>query len=170
MDENYDFSGYATRNDLRCSDGRTIRKDAFKANDGESVPLVWNHNHSGPDNVLGHAVLENRSDGVYAYGYFNDTESGELAKTLVKHGDIRAMSIYANQLRQNGGDVLNGAIREVSLVYAGANPGAYIENVITHGEDSPDEAIIYTGENFTLYHADEKEEESMDDKTVEDVL
>ena len=118
----YDFSGWATRNDLLCADGRTIRKNAFKHCDGATVPLVWNHQHNDPDNILGHAVLENREDGVYAYGEFNDSEAGRQAKELVKHGDVRSLSIYANKLEQNGGAVLNGKIREDSLVLAGANP------------------------------------------------
>lgn len=149
----YDFSGWATRNDLKCSDGRVIRRDAFKINDGKTVPLVWNHQHNESMNVLGHALLDNRDEGVYAYCKFNDTESGKNAKLLVEHGDISALSIYANRLQQKGPDVLHGEIREVSLVLAGANPGAFIDSVIKHGEESDDEAIIYTGENLTLYHA-----------------
>ena len=161
--DNYDFSGWATRNDLRCSDGRIIRKDAFKHNDGMTVPLVWNHDHSDPTRVIGHALLENRDEGVYAYGSFNSTDLGQRAKIYVEHGDITAMSIYANQLQQQGPNVMHGSIREVSLVLAGANPGAYIENVIKHG-DEPDseEARIYTGMEIELYHADtsmKKEEE-----------
>ena len=150
----FDFSGWATKNDLRCSDGRTIRKDAFKENDGKTVPLVWNHQHNDPNNILGHAQLENREEGVYAYCVFNDTESGQLAKNLVKHGDVCALSIYANQLKQNGGNVLHGAIREVSLVLAGANPGAFIDSVIAHGETSEEEAVIFTGEDIEISHAD----------------
>lgn len=150
---NYDFSGWATRNDLRCSDGRTIRKDAFKNNDGKKVPLVWNHQHNDPLNVLGHALLENRDEGVYAYCTFNDTEAGRNAKQLVEHGDVNALSIYANQLKQQGSNVLHGAIREVSLVLAGANPGAYIDSIMQHGEESDDEAVIYSGEELTLSHA-----------------
>ena len=150
----FDFSGYATKNNLRCSDGRTIRKNAFKDNDGQTVPLVWQHVHSDPSNVLGHALLENREDGVYAYCKFNDTDAGKNAKALVQHGDITALSIYANQLKQKGSDVLHGAIREVSLVMAGANPGALIDNLsIAHADgtytDSEDEAVIYTGLNFS---------------------
>ena len=161
--DNYDFSGWATRNDLRCSDGRIIRKDAFKHNDGMTVPLVWNHDHTDPTRVIGHALLENRDEGVYAYGSFNSTDLGQRAKIYVEHGDITAMSIYANQLQQQGPNVMHGSIREVSLVLAGANPGAYIENVIKHG-DEPDseEARIYTGMEIELYHADtsmKKEEE-----------
>lgn len=131
-----DFSGWATRNDLKCSDGRVIRRDAFKHNDGVKVPLVWNHQHNDPRNVLGHAWLENRDEGVYAYCFFNDSESGEIARTLVKHGDICALSIYANQLQQNGPNVLHGTIREVSLVHAGANPGAFIGRCRNSRSDS----------------------------------
>jgi len=160
----YDFSGWATRNNLKCSDGRIIMKDAFKHNDGQTVPLVWNHQHNDPHNVLGHALLENRDEGVYAYCKFNETESGKNAKLLVEHGDVTALSIYANQLKQQGPHVLHGTIREVSLVLAGANPEAFIDNVIRHGEYSDEEAIIYTGENISIYHADEKKEE---EKTVE---
>ena len=149
----YDFSGWATRNNIRCSDGRTILKDAFKHNDGQTVPLVWNHDHNDPLNVLGHALLENRDEGVYAYCTFNDTDAGRNAKALVEHGDVTALSIYANQLKQQGPNVLHGAIREVSLVLAGANPGAFIDSIIRHGEESDEEAIIYTGENLVLEHA-----------------
>ena len=152
MRGNYDFSGWATKNDLRCSDGRTIRKDAFKSNDGQTVPLVWNHDHNDPMNVLGHALLENRNEGVYAYCTFNDTAAGNNARQLVQHGDVTALSIYANQLKQYGGDVVHGAIREVSLVLAGANPGAFIDAVLEHGELSEDSAIIYTGEDLVLSH------------------
>lgn len=152
----YDFSGWATRNNIRCSDGRTILKDAFKDCDGKRVPLVWNHRHDDNFNVLGHAILENRDEGVYAYCAFNDTESGRNAKLLVEHGDVSALSIFANQLRQKGLNVLHGAIREVSLVLAGANPGAFIDSVIQHGEESDEEAIIYTGEDISLSHADEE--------------
>lgn len=148
--EKYDFSGWATRNDLKCSDGRTIRKDAFAHNDGQTVPLVWNHEHNNPLNVLGHALLENRNEGVYAYCTFNDTESGQAAKQLVRHGDVSSLSIYANQLKQQGGNVLHGLIREVSLVLAGANPGAYIDSIIRHGEESDEEAVIFTGENVEV--------------------
>lgn len=149
-----DFSGWATRNDLKCSDGRVIRHNAFKENDGIQVPLVWNHQHNDPRNVLGHAWLENREEGVYTYGFFNDTESGEIGKALVKHGDIKALSIYANQLRQNGSDVIHGCICEVSLVHKGANPGAFIDSMLAHGENSDEEAIIYTGLPLILSHAD----------------
>lgn len=167
----FDFSGWATRNDLRCSDGRIIMKDAFKDNNGQKVPLVWNHQHNEPSNVLGHALLENRDEGVYAYCNFNDTESGAIAKALVQHGDIVALSIYANQLRQNGTNVVHGMIREVSLVHAGANPGAFIDAVMVHGEEADGEAIIYTGEELALSHAEEetkkeekKETEMADEK------
>lgn len=152
----FDFSGWATRNNLKCSDGRTILKDAFKHNDGQTVPLVWNHQHNDPLNVLGHALLENREEGVYAYCTFNDTEAGRNAKLLVEHGDVNQLSIYANQLKQQGGNVLHGAIREVSLVLAGANPGAFIDSIIRHGEESDEEAVIYTGEDITLAHAEEE--------------
>ena len=159
-----DFSGWATRNDLKCSDGRVIRRDAFKHDDGIKVPLVWNHQHNDPRNVLGHAWLENRPEGVYTYGFFNDSESGEIGKILVKHGDICALSIYANQLQQRGCDVLHGEIREVSLVHAGANPGAFIDSMLKHGEDSDDEAIIYTGMPLYLSHSDaDKQEDKADD-------
>ena len=133
----FDFSGYATKNDLKCSDGRTILRDAFKHQDGQRVPLVWQHMHNDPTNVLGHAILENREDGVYCYGKFNDTVAGREAKELVAHGDITSLSIYANQLKEQAKRVVHGAIREVSLVLSGANPGAVIENVaIAHGDGS----------------------------------
>ena len=172
--EKFDFSGWATKANLKCSDGRTIMKDAFRDNDGNTVPLVWNHQHNDPLNVLGHALLENRNEGVYAYCKFNDTESGQNAKLLVEHGDVSALSIYANQLKQQGGNVLHGSIREVSLVLAGANPGAFIDSIIMHGEASEEEAIIYTGEDISLSHAeDEKTEEDeslshTDDKKEDD--
>ncbi len=149
MGANYDFSGYATRNDIKCSDGRVIRKDAFKDCDGLIVPLVWNHDHNNASNVLGHALLENREDGVYTYGSFNDTEDGETARRLVEHGDITHLSIYANKLTQHGHDVIHGAIREVSLVLAGANPGAYIDTVMAHSDDHDEEAIISVIEDDT---------------------
>ena len=163
----YDFSGWATRNNIKCSDGRTILRDAFKHNDGQTVPLVWNHQHNESANVLGHAVLENREEGVYAYCTFNDTEAGKNAKLLVEHGDVTALSIYANQLKQNGSNVMHGTIREVSLVLAGANPGAFIDSIIRHGEFCEDEAVIYTGENLSLEHADQKPSDK-DDKAGED--
>ncbi len=185
MGQKFDFSGWATRNNLKCSDGRTIMKDAFKDNDGQTVPLVWQHQHNDPGNILGHALLENREDGVYAYGTFNDTEAGQQAKALVQHGDVTALSIYANRLQQQGGNVLHGAIREVSLVLAGANPGAYIDfPVISHSDGSydeiEDEAVIYNDEDgLTLAHEDnedkeepkEKEKNDMaEEKTVKDVF
>lgn len=154
MESTYDFAGWATRNNLKCSDGRTIMKDAFKDNDGQKVPLVWNHDHNQPFSVLGHALLQNRDDGVYAYCKFNDTESGQAAKQLVEHGDVCSLSIYANKLKQQGGKVLHGAIREVSLVLAGANPGAFIDSIMKHGEESDEEAVIFTGEDIELTHAD----------------
>ena len=183
---NYDFCGWATKNDLKCSDGRVIRKDAFKECDGAVVPLVWNHQHNEAYNVLGHAELENRPEGVFAYGSFNDSESGKQAKELVKHGDITMLSIYANQLKQVGSDVIHGAIREVSLVLAGANRGATIESFFEHGdvgdfEDFEDEAVICTGDDISIYHAEEskdpapekKEDKNMaekTEKTVKDVF
>lgn len=161
---NYDFCGWATKADLLCSDGRIIRKDAFKHNDGQTVPLVWNHEHNDPMAVLGHALLENRDEGVYAYCTFNDTEAGKNAKLLVQHGDVNALSIYANQLKQQGPNVMHGNIRELSLVLAGANPGASIQSVMMHGEEFDDEAVIYTGEEISLYHSEDasmkKEEET----------
>lgn len=179
----FDFSGWATRNNLKCSDGRTILKDAFKDNDGHTVPLVWNHQHNDPLNVLGHATLENRDEGVYAYCKFNDTESGRNAKLLVEHGDVSALSIYANQLKQMGGNVTHGAIREVSLVLSGANPGAFIDSVVQHGEELEDEAVIYTGEELYLCHGSDggvkdgkpksggaEGGKSGDEETVEDVF
>lgn len=178
MDKTFDFCGWATRVNRKCSDGRTIKKDAFKECDGLTVPLVWNHQGNTPENVLGHALLENRSEGMYMYGTFNDTEAGELAKTLVKHGDITGLSIYANQLKQNGGDVLHGVIREVSLVLASANPGAYIETVLAHSDEADEEAIIYSGDPLELEHADKGDEgkeeikmaEEKKEKTVQDVF
>lgn len=177
METSFDFCGWATRNDLKCSDGRVIRRDAFKHNDGQKVPLVWNHQHNSQDEVLGHAILENREEGVYAYCSFNDSDSGKTAKILVQHGDIDALSIYANQLQQQGPNVMHGNIREVSLVLAGANPGAFIESVLKHDEESDEECIIYTGENIDLAHADKepekKEDEKVDnkeDKTIGEVF
>lgn len=158
----YDFSGYATRNNVKCSDGRIIMRDAFKDNDHKNVPLVWQHDHMSPDNVLGHAMLENREDGVYAYGCFNDTPSGLNAKELVKNGDVRALSIYANKLKQNGANVIHGAIREVSLVLAGANPGAYIDTVMVHSdgdEETEDAEICFNlNTNPILYHSDDEKD------------
>ncbi len=171
----YDFSGFATKVDLKCADGRIIRKDAFKHHDGQTVPLVWQHVHNDPGNVLGHALLENRTDGVYAYCLFNETEAGKNAKVLVEHGDITALSIHANQLKQKGASVLHGMIREVSLVLAGANPGALIDNLsIEHGdgtyETDDSEAIIYTGEEFTLGEENLDHAASDDDGTVQEVF
>lgn len=171
----YDFSGWATRNNLKCSDGRTIMKNAFKGNDGETVPLVWNHQHNDSMNILGHALLKNTNDGVYAYCTFNDTESGRNAKLLVEHGDISALSIYANGLKQQDGKVLHGSIKEVSLVLAGANPGAFIDSVISHGEESDEEAIIYTGEDIVIQHSDDSKDkkdgaESTDNKNIKTIL
>lgn len=162
----YDFSGYATRNDIKCSDGRIIRAGAFADQDGAKVPLVWNHDHRGMDNVIGHALLENRSDGVYAYGVFNDTKNGINAKQLVEHGDICAMSIYANKLKQSGPDVTHGVIRELSLVYAGANPGAFIDSVISHEDGSDEEAVIYFNQDIDVSHGELRHEEE-DDKEEE---
>ena len=153
--DNYDFSGWATRNDLKCSDGRTIRKDAFKGNDGAIVPLVWNHEHNDPNAVLGHAMLENRDDGVYAYGTFNDTEQGQHAKKLLQNGDVRSLSIWANQLKQIGGDVMHGNIRELSLVLSGANPGAYVDFVMAHSDDEEDTLYASYDENIMLWHSDQ---------------
>lgn len=166
---NYDFSGWATRNDLLCGDGRTIRKNAFKDNDGCEVPLVWNHEHNDPNAVLGHAVLENRDDGVYAYGKFNDTEQGQHAKQLVQNGDVRSLSIWANQLKQMGKDVIHGNIRELSLVLAGANPGAYVDFVMAHSEEESDSFEASWDENIMLYHsADEPKEQKGDPERMED--
>lgn len=163
-----DFSGWATRNDLLCTDGRTIRKDAFKAQNGQVVPLVWNHNHKDPSNILGYAQLENRDEGVYAYCTFNENESGKTAKELVKHGDIRSLSIFANQLKQSGGDVLHGVIREVSLVPAGANPGAFIDSVMVHGDGSEEIGIVLGyDENIMLYHSDEEETKDKEESPKE---
>lgn len=173
MENEFDFCGWASKNNLRCSDGRIIRKDAFKHNDGETVPLVWNHDHTDPYRIVGHARLENRDEGVYAFGKFNDTDLGKTARIYVEHGDITQMSIYANQLQQQGDNVIHGSIREVSLVLAGANPGAYIESVVKHSDDDSDEeAIIYTGEDITLTHADEKdsEEETATQAEEEEVI
>ena len=189
MENDYDFSGWATRANLKCSDGRIIMKDAFKHNDGKVVPLVWNHQHNDPNEVLGHALLKNMDDGVYAYCKFNDTESGQTAKLLVQHRDVNQLSIYANKLKQQMSNVLHGDIREVSLVLAGANPGAYIDSIMQHGEESDEEAVIYTGEDIVLAHAgcgssstDEKKKKEIEhskedtmenqgnEKTVKDVV
>ena len=151
----YDFSGWATRANMKCSDGRTIMKDAFIDNDGTQVPLVWNHQHNDAHNVLGHALLKNMDEGVYAYCKFNNSESGKMGKEMVRNGDVNQLSIYANQLKQQGGNVIHGAIREVSLVLAGANPGAYIDSIMCHGDGSDDEGIIYTGEDIVLAHSED---------------
>ena len=183
--DNCDFSGYATRNNLLCGDGVTIRKDAFKGNDGCEVPLVWNHEHNDPNAVLGHAVLENRDDGVYAYGKFNDTEQGQTAKKLVQNGDVRSLSIWANQLKKIGKDVVHGNIRELSLVLAGANPGAYVDFVMAHSAEGEEEMEVSWDENIMLYHSADTEKkgenevaeetkkpetsEGSDDKTIKKV-
>lgn len=171
---NCDFSGYATRNDLVCGDGRVIKKDAFKHNNGKTVSLIWNHDHNNPDAVLGHAVLENRDDGVYAYGIFNDTEQGRTAKALVQHGDVSSLSIWANKLKQNGNEVIHGEIRELSLVLAGANPGAYIDFVMAHSADGEDDTLdeLYAGydERIMIHSAtaenEKKEDVKMADETT----
>lgn len=173
----WDFSGWATRNDLECSDGRTIRKNAFKDCDGVTVPIFWNHQHNDVSDVLGHGLLENREEGVYFYGAFNDTEQGKKAKVAVQHGDIRSLSILANQLKQVGSNVIHGIIREVSLVPAGANPGAFIDMVMAHGEEVGDALILGYDENLVIYHADELDEtnsketsETEDDETLENII
>lgn len=178
--DNYDFSGWATRNDLLCGDGRTIRKNAFKDNDGQTVPMIWNHDHANQDAVLGHALLENRDEGVYAYCTFNDTEQGQMAKKLVQHGDVRSLSIYANKLKQIGNDVIHGSIKELSLVLAGANPGASIDFIMAHGEDEEDSLIANYDENaLMIYHSENKSEDKKEgqkpmaedkEKTVEEVF
>lgn len=180
--QNYDCCGWVTKNDLRCSDGRTILRDAFAHQDGAKVPLVWNHNHSDPEEVLGYTVLENRPQGVYGYSYFNDTDKGQTAKALVEHGDIDSYSIFANHLKQNGNAVKHGMIKEVSLVLSAANPGACIEHIsFAHGDDeNEEEAVICTGEMLELYHSDndkddekdevEKKDMDTNDKTVADVI
>lgn len=168
--EKWDFGGWATKNNLKCSDERVIMKDAFKDNDGQTVPLVWNHQHNDPMNVLGHALLQNRPEGVRAYCKFNDTESGQNAKRLVENGDISALSIFANQLKQQGKNVTHGIIREVSLVLAGANPGARIDAIMQHADGSDDSAIIYTGESIDteLSHSDEEPEQKKEEHKVAD--
>lgn len=183
--KDFNFGGWATRNDLLCGDGRTIRKNAFKDNDGQTVPLVWNHDHTNPEAVLGHALLENREEGVYAHCKFNDTESGQQARKLVENGDVRSLSIYANKLKQIGGDVVHGCIRELSLVLAGANPGAYIDYVVAHGDEEGDSAYVNYDENaLVLYHSEPQEnaqnkepdkenttmEETKNEKTVKEVF
>ena len=183
----WDFTGWATKANLKCSDGRTIMQNAFKDDDGRTVPLVWNHQHNDPTNVLGHALLENRPEGVFAYCKFNDSEAGKTAKLLVQHGDVNALSIWANQLTEKMSQVYHGVIREVSLVLAGANPGASIQSVLEHSDGEGFEAEIFTGENIELYHADEEEgtkktsaaddskknsesEKKDDEETIEDVF
>lgn len=179
--QKYDFCGWATKNDIKCTDGRVIRRDAFKHCDGQRVPLVWNHQHNAPEDVLGWAELHNQPEGVYTYGSFNETEGGQQAKALVEHGDITGLSIYANQLQQAGCDVIHGTIREVSLVLAGANKGARIEAVLEHADNDYaeyDDAQIFSGENIELYHAEETTEKKEDttvakengDKTIQDVI
>lgn len=168
----YDFEGWATKNDLKCSDGVTIRKDAFRVNDGQTVPIVWNHQHNSVQDVLGHALLENREEGVYAYGSFNDSPEGLGAKERVKHGDVKSLSIWANNLEKVGSDVLHGVIRELSLVLAGANPGAFIESVLAHGEpmdEYDEEGIIHTGEGIFISHGEVKEPEKKEEEKVEEV-
>lgn len=165
----FDFSGWATKANIECSDGRTIMNDAFKHQDGKTVPLVWNHDHKSPDNVIGHALLENRDEGVYAYCSFNDTEKGKTSKMLVEHGDVHSLSIYANRLKQKGSNVIHGTIRELSLVLAGANPGAVIDTIIQHSDTVDEEAVIYYDNNYenTLEHSEEgvEVEEVVDEET-----
>lgn len=179
--QKYDFCGWATKNDIKCTDGRVIRRDAFKHCDGQRVPLVWNHQHNAPEDVLGWAELHNQPEGVYTYGSFNETEGGQQAKALVEHGDITGLSIYANQLQQAGCDVIHGTIREVSLVLAGANKGARIEAVLEHADNDYaeyDDAQIFSGENIELCHAEETAEKKEDttvakengEKTIQDVI
>ena len=165
--KNYDFGGWATKNDLLCSDGRIIRKDAFSDQNNAKVPLVWNHAHNDPRNVLGHAYLANKKDGVYAYCYLNDTEDAKVARSLVKHGDIDRLSIHATKLKQKGPNVMHGEIKEVSLVIAGANPGASIDNVLIHGEQSEEDLVIYTGDYLELEHSDEDDEPEEVEETTE---
>jgi len=169
MANEFDFSGYATRNDLLCGDGRIIRKNAFINDDGQTVPMVWNHDHTKPDAVLGHALLENRDDGVYAYCKFNDTEAGQNAKKLVEHGDVRSLSIYANKLKQRGNEVIHGIIRELSLVLAGANPGAYVDFVMAHSDDENGDGVFanYDENALVLYHSDDSEKKG-DTKVAEE--
>lgn len=181
--EQPDFSGYVTRNNLECADGRVIMRDAFKECDGITVPLCWNHDHDNPNSVLGHMLLENRNDGVYGYGYFNESDDGKQGKELVQHGDVRSLSIYANKLKQAGNNVMHGRIREVSLVLAGANPGAFIDTVIAHSDTTDEEMVIGYDQPLMLYHSEESTEEPAtktteteekkemaEDKTVQDVF
>ena len=171
MSKTHDFAGWATKNDLECSDGRVIRHGAFSKNDGQKVPLVWRHDDSQPSNILGHALLENRNNGVYCYGFFNESSGAKNAKELVTHGDISALSIRANKLVQNGADVVHGNIIEVSLVMAGANPGAFIEDIaFAHGDfDSPTESVIYTGETLIDEELIEHEDDDSDE-TIGDII
>jgi HK97 family phage prohead protease len=168
----YDFSGWATRNNIQCSDGRTIMKDAFKHNDGQKVPLVWNHQHNDPNEVLGHALLENREEGVYAYCKLNNTESGQTAKELIHNGDVDKLSIYANKLKSEKNNVIHGVIREVSLVLAGANPGAYIDSIVVHGDgaETEEEGIIFTDEHISveMKHSDESAKEKSEEEKPEE--
>ena len=169
----YDFAGWATKANMRCSDGLTIMNNAFADNDGETVPLVWNHEHSDSNNVLGHAMLQNRNGGVYAYCTFNKTPNGQNAKEMVKNGDITQLSIYANKLKKRNNCVMHGDIKEVSLVLAGANPGAHIEDVICHGDIMEDQGVIFTGEDFEEYEGDielhHAEEDQNEEETIADV-
>ena len=166
--KDYDCCGWATKANVKCSDGRTIMPDSVKDNDGQIVPLVWNHDHTSVDAVLGHALLENKGNGVFTFVKFNDTETGQNAKKLVEHGDITAFSIFANQLKEAGKNVMHGNIREVSLVLAGANPGASIQPLLSHGEFSEEEAVIYSGEEFELFHSDEPEKKEKGDQKMAD--
>ena len=162
----YDFSGYATKNNVRCADGRVIMPGAFKEQDHAVVPMVWQHDHMTPDNVLGHALLENRADGMYTYGFFNNTPSALNAKECVKNGDVKALSIYANKLKHRGSEVMHGVIREVSLVLAGANPGAYIDTVMVHSDDDDDTEdayIKFVEPDNVLFHSDEEPEPAAED-------
>ena len=182
MVKKWDFSGWATRNNLICGDGLTIRQNAFKDDDGETVPLVWNHRHDSPDNVLGHALLENRPEGVYAYCSFNDTPNGRKTKNMVTHGDISALSICANQIKKVGNDVVHGSIKELSLVLAGANPGAFIDDVLEHGDSGDEYIIAGYDENIVIYHSDENKKEDngkmaknddqniKSEKTIEEII
>ena len=166
MGKSYDFSGWATKADLLCSDGRIIRRDAFKDDDGKIVPLVWNHQHNEPENVLGHALLKNTGDGVYAYCTFNESPRGKNAKLLVEHGDVRSLSIFANKLVQKGSDVMHGVIREVSLVLAGANPAAFIENVVSHGDQDEEAAYIFANGDLSLEHGELEDPSSEEDESA----
>lgn len=168
----YDFSGWATKNDLKCADGKVIKRNAFAVNDGQKVPLVWNHQHGNASQVLGHALLKNKSEGVYAYCSFNNTKAGQDAKEAVRHGDVSSLSIFANNLETNGNVVHHGVIREVSLVFAGANPGAFIESVLSHGmpmDEYEDEGIIYTGSEIAIRHAEPVSDENTNDDGEEEL-